>query len=495
MHTEYAGPSLEDWERHLNGVTGIGAVPITDDDRVRWAAIDIDNHGSEEDIPIGPVDEKIRGAKLPLMACRSKSGGVHVYLFLSQAVLASKVRTLMAKWAAVVGHPGVEIFPKQARLAPVTSGPSKGQKQLGNWINLPYLGADDTVRYAYRNGSKLTLAQFLDAAEKGRVDEKELDAMLIADHGDAPPCIQRLFGGGVASGVRNEALYNITIYFRKVDAESFEEKALEANNLVFNKPLAKPEAMRTITSAGRPDYKYRCHEEPIRSLCDKEACLKRKYGIRREDYDALAAMGGLPSFAELKKYLTDPPRWELKIDGVVVTNVLTEELLDWRGVRRIIAERLTKIVPMIKQQEWERMLQPLMEQAVMIEAPEEASLSGMMRARLLEFAQRTNLKSEGTDLKERAALLRGLPVVTMIEGEKQIVFRAQDLVQYLKRTKTEELKGANLWFAVKELGITNRVLRAGDKYAKPIRVWAVPVEVVIKGSDDAPEAVKFEPGL
>ena len=57
-----------------------------------------------------------------------------------------------------------------------------------------------------------------------------------------------------------------------------------------------------------------------------------------------------------------------------------------------------------------------------------------------------------------------------------MVFRSQDFINYLKRTKSEELKGGNLWFAVKDLGVAHSKIRAGES---SINVWRVPVDVVL----------------
>lgn len=488
--TEYKALTVEDYRKHITGEMGVGAVPIQDTDACEWAALDIDNHEQEDDIPIGPIDEKITRLKLPLVPCRSKSGGVHVYLFLTKPQPASKVRALMARWSADLGYAGCEVFPKQARLA---TQKKEGQdvKQLGNWINLPYLGGDETIRYAFKGGKKLTLEEFLHHAERSRVTEDEFRALLTADLSDAPPCVQKMFQQGVASGNRNEALYTITVYLRKSDPENVEKRALEANAAVFAKPLPRPEAARTVASASRPDYRYRCNEEPNRSLCDRDTCVKRKFGISKDEHELLNAVGALPLFSELRKYLTEPVRWELVIDGVKVANIPTDDLLDFRRVRELIAERLTKVVPMIKNVEWERILQPLMQTAVVIEAPDDASVTGVIRSRLVEFASKTELNKRDTPVKDRIALVRGLPIVIQQDGEACVAFRAQDFISFLKRTKSEELKGTNLWFAVRELGVGHTKVRAGDHN---LNVWYMPVAEILKGKQDV-EPTKFNPGL
>lgn len=489
--TVYEGAKLEDFQAHLDGKVGVGVVPICDDDNVWWAAIDIDQDDTDEDIPIHEIAAKISALKLPLIACRSKSGGVHCYLFLEKPQSAAKIRTYMRSWAVAIGcKEDVEIFPKQSRLV---MGKDK-ERAKGNWINLPYMGGDETIRYAVRDGGKLSLDEFLDLAEKLRVSDADMRALASAEHPDAPPCIQKMYSQGVASGHRNEALYNIVVYHRKANPDAYESKSAEANSAVFLKPLPGPEAKRTIASASRPDCGYRCNEEPIRSLCDRETCLTRKFGITSADHDRLTTVEALPTFTDLTKFLTQPVRWEFRIDGKKVGNVRTEQLLDWRVLRIYIADSLTKVVPMIKNQEWERILQPLMATARIIEAPDDASVSGIMRDRLREFAAKADLANPGHEKDDRKALLRGLPVVQSLNGERSVYFRSQDFINYLKRTKSEELKGIDLWFAAKEMGVSHTRLRIPNaaKGEDNINVWYVPVKEVLRGNA---EPVDFKSDL
>jgi len=490
MHTEYSGLDEDVVREHLLGNTGIGAVPILDDDNCQWAAIDIDNHDDDidGDIPILPIEEYIRHNKLPLVACRSKSGGVHCYLFLEKPLPAARIRATMAKWAAQLGYAGVEVFPKQSKL--FESKESK-KKQLGNWINLPYLGGGKTNRYAVYDGKQLTLEQFLDLAEKSRTNFAQLKAMAASEHPDAPPCIQKMMGQGVAQGNRNEALYNIVVYLKKAWPEEYEARAVDANKAVFTKPLGRSEMSRTIASAAKPDYGYRCNEEPIRSLCDREACLKRKFGITPDDASRLDTVDALPVFSDMVKFLSDPVRWEMKIDGVKVTNIHTDELLDFRCMRKIIAERLTRVVPNITVKEWERILSPIVKESRIMEVPDDASVSGVIRDRLREFAAKTDLTNRGEDIEDRKALLRGQPVVQVVGGERCVVMRGQDFVIYLKRTKSEELRGVNLWMAIKDMGVVSTKMRAGGQN---INVWTIPVATVMEHLTVTP-ATEFKSDL
>ena len=73
---------------HLNGEFGVGICPVTTDGKCRTAVIDIDYYKGK----IRKMLDIIRDYQLPLVPFRSKSGGLHCYLFLSRGVSAKTVR-------------------------------------------------------------------------------------------------------------------------------------------------------------------------------------------------------------------------------------------------------------------------------------------------------------------------------------------------------------------------------------------------------------------
>src|ERR1019366_3483848 len=74
------GATLEDYRLHLSGKTGIGIVPLLKEDKCWFGAIDLDIKGDVKLIEDHFVLEaRIRALKLPLLLCKSKSNGAHLY--------------------------------------------------------------------------------------------------------------------------------------------------------------------------------------------------------------------------------------------------------------------------------------------------------------------------------------------------------------------------------------------------------------------------------
>jgi hypothetical protein len=298
------------WINHLDGRHGLGIVPIRDDGKCVFGAIDVDVY----DLDLKTLNAKVHELQLPLVLCRSKSGGAHLYAFFTEPVPAAVVQNKLREFAVVLGHPGVEIFPKQRQLGP---------DDLGNWINLPYHHVDGpTMRYALdsQGDALATLADFVLYAEQNAVSAEEFTAVVCAQrassqpaapavHGtafaDGPPCLQRLWQRGVVDGQRNQVLYQTGIYLRRKHPDDWEQLlAQQAGSM--DPPLDAREVEQTIKSLRKPKGFYKCNDEPFKSACDKSACLRRQYGVG----DGIEAFSDEPAdiFA-----LPDAPSFNLEL--------------------------------------------------------------------------------------------------------------------------------------------------------------------------------------
>jgi hypothetical protein len=122
-------PNIEHYARHLYGSgPGLGIVPIREDGFCVFGAIDFDDRAVDH----SQLERRVRALGLPLVVCRSKSGGAHLYHF-SAPLPAAEMRLRLQRFRASLGMPDkTEIFPKQDDL---------DGSAIGNWINLPYFGA------------------------------------------------------------------------------------------------------------------------------------------------------------------------------------------------------------------------------------------------------------------------------------------------------------------------------------------------------------------
>lgn len=476
VQTEKATYTEAEFRQHLSGSVGIGIVPIRDDGTCYWGAIDIDNHGSDHDLDISAIEMKIHEQSLPLVVCRSKSGGVHLFLFGSEPLRADLVRRVLLRWAAELGIEGTDcVFPKQPRL----TVNDEGQRALGNWINLPYFDADNTARYAVENGKPVSLDQFCTAAEGKAITPADLSRLFNAEHSEAPPCLEaKIRSGGFAAGERNQGVYLITVYCRKKDPESAREAAHDlVVELMADNPLPFKERDKTIRSALNKRYNYQC--ELWRDVCDKEACRKRRFGISEAEFESMRLRDGMPTFVDLVQYHnTEPTLYDLSLglgegrEALRITRLTIDHLSDFLALRKVIMNQAKVVLPRLKATEWDTTLRDLFAKVRLEEAPEETTVEGVLHTRLHEFVRKADFKSPGDDTKDRAALLRGAPVVQVFHGQRVVMFRHVDFQSYLQKTKTDV--GRDLWFRVSnKLGVQHDRVRVG-KYV--IGVWYLPIE-------------------
>jgi hypothetical protein len=281
--------TTELWVQHLAGKQGLGVVPIRRDGTVKWGAIDIDVYGID---PI-EVANRILVLDLPLIVCRSKSGGAHVYMFTSEPVSAFAMQTRLRDIAALLGHGGVEIFPKQTALA---------EGDSGSWVNMPFFDGDNGSRYAVRpDGERLTMEQFLSRAEQVAVNADYFKPKATKEKEtfpDGPPCLNHLATIGYPT-LWNVTLFNIGLYFKK-SLPSGWERAVEQVNAGIQSPLPWGEVAAIIKSIASKEFNYQCKNQPLSQYCNSARCRMRKFGVGGGE-------NSFPILGELRKLDVDPP--------------------------------------------------------------------------------------------------------------------------------------------------------------------------------------------
>lgn len=460
--TESAAYQRKHFEAHVSGKMGLGLVPITESNDCWWGAIDIDCHGEAHDIDLAALFEKATANSLPVSICRSKSGGAHVYVFTTMPVEAKTLRAVLKSFAGKLGYSGAEIFPKQSS---VTS--ADGSVRLGNWINLPYFNSDDTNRYCYL-GKPVSFEHFLDHAESTRVNPKELNDATTGDHSEAPPCVQQMMYGKLPAGYRNEGLFAISTYMKKAFPEDWKDRVKDVNNISLEVPLPSREVETIVGSVARRDYKYRCKESPCRDFCSAKICLTRKFGIEESESPQKIDEAGVREIVleSITKVETDPPVYFVVANGQRV-KVTAGTLAQPAAMHVAMIEQANLVTYPIKPKDWMVMLATAMQSMVIEKAPDEASPSGLVKARLMAFVN----KAVGED---RQHLLHNRPVRVTEGAVIKVYFKAEAFIDHLRKTKSSDLRlGPELWAALRSIGVTEKRFRVDAK--KVVNAWCVEV--------------------
>lgn len=409
--------TVEVWREHLMGARGLGVVPITDDSTCSFGAIDIDDYSL--DVPA--LMQKVVGV-YPLVPCRTKSGGVHLYLFTSKPVPAVLMQRKLRELAASLGYGRSEVFPKQVQVR-------SEEGDIGNWINMPYFSGNATTRYALNEKAEArSLEEFLDLAEALRQSQEELKALkpiiIQADTSDdlfyqAPPCLRILGAQGFPDGSRNMGLFALGTYCRLRYPDSWKERLDEYNQKFLDPALTSQEVVSTVKSLEKKEYSYRCTEAPINAYCNRGECMKQKYGVN-------TAKGQLDLLLEsLTKLDTDPPTWFLSVNGQRV-QLETDDLQNQLRFQRRCMDVLNIMPKTIKPDDWRTLVHGLLTDVSVVEMPPDASPDGQLWELIVRFCQQY---SEQTS--EQEEILRGR--VWHDKENATMHFRISDLTAYLKR--------------------------------------------------------------
>lgn len=447
-------PTDDLWVAHLDGVEpSLGIIPIRADNSCIWGCIDIDQY---------PIDhkglvEKLAQLKLPLIVCRSKSGGAHVFLFTKTPVPARDMQAYLKNAAALLGEAGREIFPKQSEIL-VDRG------DTGNFLNLPYFAGDNGTRYAFKaDGSAASLDEFYelhaqyvqDAVPTPPEPPKVADAPIK----DGPPCLQALCAQGFPEGTRNNGLFNIGIYLKRVTAAGWEDKLIEHNFKFVAPPLPNNEVQLLIKQLHKKDYKYKCKDAPLNSFCNSGLCRTRKFGIGANGPDA-------PQIASLSKYASEPPLWFLDVNGRRI-ELETESLFTQAAFQKACVEKLNVLPPSLRKTDWENMLNALLKEMVeteqIAEASEDTSLTGRFMDLLEEFT--THMQQA----MDRDEIIMGRPWTD--DEESKTYFRMKDLESHLKRNNFIGLTAPKIAARIRDLG--------GEPISlflkgRTVRCWRIP---------------------
>jgi len=450
---------------HLHGLgTSLGLIPLMADDCCWWGAIDVDIQGEVKlSEPIETLEKRIRELELPLVVCRSKSGGAHLYLFGSQPISAKVMQAKLAEFSTLLGYGGCEIFPKQTMRV--------DENDRGNWINIAMYGAlgeDGTNRYALRNGRQITdLEEFITYAESMRISQRALSNVSVKlkeIFQDGPPCLQYLATFGIEQGGRNITVTNAAIYYRKKHPEDWQDLVLKFNFDHVSPSLDMAEMNQIMKNIARKEYFYTCKNPPLCNHCDKKACIKREFGVTFGD----STVQLFPLDNLTRCVAKESVRWYAESNGCRV-ELTTEQLLSPMELQKVFIEKFATVIIPGKRTEWHTRLQELMETCTEVQDPDDASVQGQFE-NLLD-----NFFSASRPARNKEELIKGN---SFTEGGR-IHFRSEDLFNYLTVRRFQH-KTHEVWMWLKAIGAMSHQLRIKGKM---IRVWSIPEPERFDGSD------------
>ena len=441
------------WEKHLQGEgPALGIIPITEDNTCRWGCIDIDEYNFDH----SKLIQSIRNLNLPLIVCRSKSGGAHVFLFTTEFISASLMQSTLKKMSIALGYEGSEIFPKQTEIL-VERG------DTGNFLNLPYHNQMKGLRYAINdNGSGCTLEEFYKLYDVYSCSKEEVEKIKIKENKIeeafplGPPCLNKLASTGFGEGSRNNALFNIAVYYKQANPDTWEDEIVKANIKYMDPALSNSEVQQLIKSINRKGYdKYRCKDAPINSVCQSGLCRTKRFGVGFGEEE-------MPILGNLTKYTSNPPQWFLDV-GESRIELKTEQLYSSPLFALACLDQANLVVPVPKAKDWKELfLKPMMQNLQQIEPLQS----------LDPINEITGLLQDWTTNRQSARTLDDIfNKLPFTEGEFTY-FRLEDFYAFCKKNNWEmdKIKTGNLLKRLEDIFIEETRLRIKTQQPRVVKI-------------------------
>ena len=437
------------WENHLQGKgPALGIIPIREDSTCRWGCIDIDSY----DLDHSGLIQSIRNANFPLIVCRSKSGGAHVFLFAKELVHAALMQRTLKRISKVLGYEGSEIFPKQTEIL-VERG------DTGNFLNLPYYNGVKGLRYAFDDeGNAASLESFYSMYDKYACTELQIkeikyeEKKLQEAFPDGPPCLNKLASTGFGEGSRNNALFNIAVYFKQANPDTWEDELVKANMKFVSPALSNSEVQQLIKSVNRKGYdKYRCKDAPINAVCQSGLCRTKRFGVGYGEEE-------MPLLGNLTKYTSKPPQWFLDVNTQRI-ELKSEQLYSSPLFALACLDQANLVVPVPKAKDWKQYyLKPLLQNVQEIEPLESLDAKNVIEDLLQDWT--TNRQSART-LDD---VFNKLPYTD--DKREFTYFRMEDFYNFCKKNNWEldKTKTGNL---IKQLDVFVEESRVRVKKQQP----------------------------
>lgn len=448
------------YKEHLQGKKGLGLSPIMRDDSCLFAVLDVDIYESSI---INQIVKVIYTFNFPIYPFKSKSGGLHIYIFFTEAIKAKNVRSLCQRFVSLLLlDKKTEIFPKQDTLV---SG------SIGNWINLPYYDCEcGRTGLIGRDYKVLTIQEALYTINARKFDYGDKDIYFNQiPLNDAPPCLQAIYLKG-ETDKRNQYMFNIARYYKTKYGDDFEKYVVSANDML-RRPLALDELVKTaISSHKRKDYAYTCKEEPLCSLCQHKECMNREYGIDNDDIPEI-------SFEEFIKYESDPPSYEWKVNGKTLKFYSESEIINQARFRELCFRNVHMLPPKMSDRAWTKIINTALTNVIIKVVNEEDDFSpgALFKQYLAEFLNRNPAAS-----KEQVALER---VYKDIDRDC-FVFMGKSLLHYMIIQKQfRYFQPTEMYTRLRDLGGDSIKYSLGNKGY--VRVFILPVSALKKFVNNA----------
>ena len=493
----------KDYFNHLNGKTSIGIQPCDDDGMVSFGAIDIDDkEHSYSNFPYKKYLDIIKENNLPLIPVKSKSGGLHLYLFLKEKTRAVfLINFLEGLLFTLKLKPNTEIYPKQTELG---YDEEKKEYSNGQYINLPYFNGDERVAINY-DGTEFTLEQFIKVVNHNKKTKEELEEFSLAlvktvlqggsdEFNDGPPCLQ-IMAKEPLTDARDRWLYNYMVFAKKKYPDNWQDvlKAApqkyfikDSNGVVLNDWGSEKKILDKIRSWKKDNTKgYSCTQEPIVNFCMKSECLKRKHGVGSDRKRMF------PPLSNLVKINYPEPEYTFNVElpdnkGIKAIRAKDmKQIKDQEELRTLIMKTANIYVAKVKGDDFENVIAKLLPPTEILQPPKGTTPDELLHEYLEEYLNGPKAKSYAS-FKSGAVLIE----------DGYSFFKFANFYNTLKNKEWRENKSRTAQRIQErykaEFGIKKRFPKLNNETTNYEAVETVKINLTLEGNQFIKDIVKTE---
>jgi hypothetical protein len=493
----------KDYSDHIKGKTSIGIQPCDDEGMVSFGAIDIDDkEHSYSNFPYKKYLDIIKSNNLPLIPVKSKSGGLHLYLFLKEKVKAVFLRNFLDNLLFILKlKPSTEIYPKQTELG---YDEEKKEWSNGQYINLPYFNGSERVAINY-DGTPFTLEQFIKVVNHNKKTKEELEEFSLAlvktvlqggpdEFNDGPPCLQ-IMAKEPLDDNRDRWLYNYMVFAKKKYPDNWQSvlKAApqkyfikDSNGVVLDDWGSEKKILDKIKSATRNSTKgYTCTQEPIVNFCMKSECLKRKYGVGSDRKRMF------PPLSNLVKINYPEPEYTFNVelpDSKGIKQVRAKDIKqikDQEELRSLIMKTANIYVAKVKGDDFENVIAKLLPPVEIHQPPKGTTPDELLHEYLEEYLNGPKAKSYAS-FKSGAVLIE----------EGYAYFKFTNFYNTLKNKEWKENKSRTAQRIKEryqaEFGIKKRFPKLNNETTNYEAVETVKINLKLEGNEFIRDVAKTE---
>jgi len=390
----------EDYTQHLNGTKSIGIQPCDDNGLARFGAIDIDPK-VYKNLDIKFYLDTIQEKKLPLIPIKSKSGGLHLYVFTEELVKAKVVKDFLEQVLFLFKLPiTTEIFPKQTKLGTNTDD----QKVNGNFINLPYFNKNERVALD-PSGQEMTLDLFLKVVGMNLMTStklKDISENIVKieltggaeEFKDSPPCLEILSKEKMDDG-RDRFLYNYMVFAKKKYADDWAKKVLQAgrNYFEFNETWTDDYIKKKIKNWEKDTKGHTCNDQLLAPVCVKSECVKRRFGVisdKKIDWPMMTNLIKVDFKPDPEYYFTVENKTG---ESVVVHAKNVIQLRDQKELGSLIMAQVNVLPPPIKPLDFHVMINGLLDTLDTVQPAPGTRPMEILKKHLKEYINGTQAKT------------------------------------------------------------------------------------------------------